>query len=131
MALLGRARHAGDRCIRAPTQTPNTEPSAGSLHTAGTPPQSLTESWLPPFSQNLASSGWSESALEALWCSGSEMGFYLRAYTQLYTGLRRLTGCSKMRPSRRCEEDGVRTGTRIQSQGRAGGGQQKPEGWPR
>ncbi|KAB0391714.1 hypothetical protein E2I00_009357 [Balaenoptera physalus] len=56
--------------------------------------------------ENLASSGWSESALEALWCSGSEMGFYLRAYNQLYKGLRRLTGCSKMRPSRRCEEDG-------------------------
>ncbi|XP_059792327.1 advillin isoform X2 [Balaenoptera ricei] len=34
------------------------------------------------------------------------MGFYLRAYTQLYKGLRRLTGCSKMRPSRRREEDG-------------------------
>lgn len=84
-----------------------------------------------PFCQNLASSGWSESALEALWCSGSEMGFYLRAYTQLCKGLRRRTGssqCSKMRPGRRCEEDGVRTGTRIQTQGRAGGVQQKPEG---
>lgn len=51
MALLGQATHAGDRCIRAPTQTPNTEPSAGSLHMAGTPPQSLTESWLPILSE--------------------------------------------------------------------------------
>lgn len=130
MALLGRATHAGDRCIRAPTQTPNTEPLAGSLHMAGSPPQSLTESWLPILSE-LGQLWVVRVSAEALWCSGSEMGLYLRAYTQLCKGLRRRTGssqCSKKRPGRRCEEDGVRTGTRIQTRGRAGGVQQKPEG---